>query len=313
MHKPRIVFFGTPVFAAETLEFLISQGQNIVAVVSKPDKAVGRSSKLQPTPVRQIAEKYNLPLLQPDKVSAEEPSKQLEAYNADLFVVVAYGEIIRQHILDMPKLGCINVHASLLPKYRGAAPIQRSIIEGNPKTGITIMHMVKQMDAGDMISIAEVVIEDHDTYGSLSTKLCEAGKHLLLQAIQDLAAGKANRVIQDHSQATLAPKIELEECEIDWNKDAKSIHDLIRGVNPEPGAWCWVTVKEEKKRLRIMQTKVHTDKEGSPKSILQWGKQGLLVACGKQALELLEVQLEGKRLMTARELMQGIPQGALQF
>lgn len=313
MDKPRIVYFGTPEFAAQTLEYLIEKGENIVAVVSKPDKPVGRSTIPQATPVKRIAEKYSLPLLQPDKVSAPEPSAQLETYQADLFVVVAYGEIIKQHLLDMPKIACINLHASLLPKFRGAAPIQRSIMEGEKETGVTIIHMAKQMDAGDMVDLVIVPIALEMTYGELSQALCEEGKQLLLKAIHDLAAGKAERTVQNHEQATMAPKIELEDCEVNWHQPAQKIHDQVRGTNPEPGSWCKVSYKDELKRLRIFRTRVVADREGTPGSILEWGPKRVIIATGEGSLELLEVQLEGKKAMQAADLARGIPRDAINF
>ncbi len=313
MDNPRILFFGTPDFAAEVLEFLIGKELDIAAVISKPDKPVGRSHTPRPTPVKLIAEKYTLPLFQPEKVSAPEPSAQLEQFHADLFVVVAYGEIIRQHLLDMPKLACINLHASLLPKYRGAAPIQRSIIEGEKETGVTVMHMVKQMDAGDMISKAVVPIEQEATYGEISAALCEKGKELLYQAILDLARGCAARTPQDHSQATSAPKIELEDCQLFWDRSAEVLHNLVRGTNPEPGAWCYVAYKNEKKRLKIFKTKVETERMGDPGAVIEWGPKRVLVGTSKGALELLEVQLEGKKAMSAAELARGIPEHCISF
>lgn len=305
--KPRILFFGTPEFAAEVLQYFVQNGMNVIAVVSKPDKAVGRSKSLQPTPVKKIAEHYRLPVFQPEKVSLPEPSEILQAYQADIFVVVAYGEILRQHLLDMPKIACINLHASLLPKYRGAAPIQRCIIEGETESGVTVMHMVKQMDAGDMIAVTKVPIGPDMTYGELSHQLCQSGKELLLNAVNQLAEGTASRIPQNHSLATFAPKIELEDCKVSWNNPAHSIHNLIRGTNPEPGAWCDVYVKGELKRLRLFRSKLVETPIGLPGEILQWGKQ-LIIGCQSGSLEILELQLEGKKVMMARDFMAGMSQ-----
>lgn len=312
MKKPRVVFFGTPDFAAQTLEYLLKEGIEVVAVVSKPDKAVGRSRELQPTPVKQVALTHNLPLLQPEKVSQPEPSARLAEFKADLFIVVAYGEIIKQHILDMPSLGCINIHASLLPKYRGAAPIQRAIMAGEKKTGITIMHMVKQMDAGDIIATEQVDISPEMTYGELTQKLCKVGERLIIQTIEALSRNNASRTVQDHSQATLAPKIELEDSEIHWDRPAQEIHDLIRGTNPEPGAWCKITHKGTVKRLRIFKTRLN-ELIGNPGTILEWGPKRIIIACGDQSVEILQLQLEGKKIMQADELIRGMPQSAFHF
>lgn len=313
----RVVFFGTPSFSAEVLDFLLQHAINIVAVISKPDRPKGRSGTPVPTPVKTIALKHNpqLPVYQPELVSAPEFAEVLKACEADLFVVVAYGEIIKQHLLDMPKRGCINLHTSLLPKYRGAAPIQRSIINGEIETGVTIMHMVRKMDAGDMIKVVKVPITAEMTFGELEPALCEAGKHALLDVIHAFEKNEPLSTPQDHTQATLAPKIELEDCEIHWDKSAQVIHDLVRGVNPYPGAWCYVNVKGEKKRLKISRTRVVEGNQAEPGTILhpQQMKANLVIATGDKALELLEVQLEGKKSMSSEEWMRGLSRLHLNF
>jgi len=312
----KVVFFGTPEFAAKTLDFLLKNGVSVVAVVTKPDKPQGRSGKPQPTPVKQVALMHipPLPLFQPVLVSNLEFAPTLEAFKADLFVVVAYGEIIKQHLLDMPRLGCINVHASILPKYRGAAPIQQSIIQGEKETGVTIMHMVKKMDAGDIIKISRIPIAEETTTRELEEALCTVGSEALLEVIRSYEKGVIpERHAQDHNQATLAPKIELENCQIDWNKPAVEIHNLVRGVNPEPGAWCYATVKGEKKRIKINRTKPIPDISGKAGAILRYGKEGFIVGCGTGALKILELQMEGKRLMKAEEFIPGTSQTQILF
>ncbi len=311
----RVVYFGTPQFAANVLQYLIDNHVEIVAVITKPDRPKGRSGEAVPTPVKQIALAQNppIPVHQPELVSAPEFAETLRAYQGDLFVVVAYGEIIKQHILDMPPRGCINVHASLLPKYRGAAPIQRSIINGETETGVTIMYMVKKMDAGDIIKTVKVPIGPNMTYGELEKSLCEVGSKALLDVIQQFEQGTVQRIEQDHSQATLAPKIELEDCEIHWTLPAKAIHNFVRGVNPHPGAWCFVKIREQQKRLKIISTRVVEGLSGLPGTILSSDKEGLVVACGEDALRILELQLEGKKAMPAEELMRGYPKGSFSF
>ncbi|MCE2983714.1 MAG: methionyl-tRNA formyltransferase, partial [Parachlamydia sp.] len=296
----KVVYFGTPVFAAEVLNFLLENGVNITAVISKPDRPKGRSSTPLPTPVKEAALSWNasLPVFQPLLVSAPEFADQLKSFDADLFVVVAYGEIIKQQLLDMPKKACINLHASLLPKYRGAAPIQHSITKGEHETGVTIMHMVKKMDAGDMIAQAKVPITEETTYGELTTSLCEKGKHLLLEVIQAFESGTPTSTPQDPELVTMAPKIELEDCEIQWSRPAIELHNLVRGVNPEPGAWCFVELKGEKKRLKINRTKV-VPLQSKPGLIISSLKGNLIIGTGDQALELLDVQLEGKKSMSS--------------
>jgi len=308
----RVVFFGTPPFAARVLQYLIDNHVDIVAVITKPDKPQGRSLHLQPTPVKVVALEHNLPIYQPELVSDIDFAPILAQYNADLFVVVAYGEIIKQHLLDMPKIACINLHASLLPKYRGAAPIQRCLINGEKETGITIMHMVKKMDAGDIISVVKVPLSDEITYGELEKVLCEEGSKLLLKTIKEFETGKPAQTPQDAAAITYAPKIELEECEVLWEKPAKDLHNLIRGVFPSPGAWCWVAIKGQKKRLKLLKTRVIKADSSSPGKILQW-REGVVIACGENALELLEIQLEGKKAMPASEFARGIQENDIAF
>lgn len=313
----RVIFFGTPVFAAQVLEYLLQHHVNIVAVISKPDKPKGRSGTPIPTPVKMAALSHDppLPLFQPELVSDLEFASTLKAFEADLFVVVAYGEIIKQHLLEMPFKACINLHASLLPKYRGAAPIQRCIMHGESESGVTIMHMVKKMDAGDMIVKVNVPIGLETTFGELEQLLCNAGKKALLDVMQTFEQGEPQRIPQDPLQATFAPKIELEDCEIYWNRPAQELHNLVRGVNPYPGAWCYVLVKEEKKRLKITRTKVVPCVSTTPGTILNphQTKGNLLIATEDQALELLEVQLEGKKSMSSEELTRGIPRSQIRF
>jgi methionyl-tRNA formyltransferase len=312
----RAIFFGTPDFAAHVLSHLLENGVEVVAVVTKPDKAQGRSSRLISTPVKSVAESCvpPLPVFQPETVSASEWIPVLEAFQADLFIVVAYGEIIKQHLLDMPKVACINVHASILPDYRGAAPIQRSIINGETETGITIMHMAKKMDAGDIIAIEKVVITPEMTYGELEAELCKVGSKLILETVRNFESGNVSRTVQDHTLATFAPKIELEDCRIDWTKSAKQIHNLVRGVNPHPGAWCQVVIKGQNKRLRVISTKViEEDAEVVTGQIIPSPKNTLYVGCGRGILSLLQIQLEGKKAISAGEFIRGMPAGALEF
>lgn len=305
----RVVFFGTPAFAASVLEFLLQNGVEVVAVISKPDRPKGRSGTPLATPVKSVSLALNpdIPVFQPEIVSDPAFSDTLKAFNADLFVVVAYGEIIKQHLLDMPKLACINLHASLLPKYRGAAPIQRSIMEGESETGITIMHMVKKMDAGDMIEQIKVEIDPEMSYEELEAALCVVGKQGLLKVIREFAEGVPTSTAQDISKVTFAPKLELEDCEIKWDHSAQQIHDLVRGVNPHPGAWCYVTVQGEQKRLKIFKTHI-VDQKGPPGAILNIAshKGNLIVAAKDKSLELVEIQLEGKKRMSSEDLMRGI-------
>ena len=313
----KVIFFGTPNISAQILTYLLQKGINIVAVVSKPDRPKGRSLLLMPTPVKTAILSFDpsIPIYQPELVSAPEFSETLQSHQADLFVVVAYGEIIKQHLLDMPRLGCINLHVSLLPKYRGAAPIQRCIIEGETESGVTVMHMVKKMDAGDIIETVATPIGSEMTFGELEQTLCEIGKEVLLKVIHDFEAGTIKRIPQDPTHVTLAPKIELEDCEIQWEQPAEKIHNLIRGVNPYPGAWCYVLVKGEKKRLKINRSVIHplSNKEIIPGTLISTHKENIKISTGSDALELLEVQLEGKKTMSSKDLLQGLPPNGISF
>ncbi len=314
----KVIYFGTPLFAAHVLDYLLQNTISVVAVVSKPDRPKGRSGNPIPTPVKEAVLKANLaiPIFQPEVVSDPTFADLLKAYEADLFVVVAYGEILKQHILDIPKLGCINLHASLLPKYRGAAPIQRCIIEGETESGVSIMHMVKKMDAGDVIKEVSVSIGENTTFSELESLLCETGKKALLEVVQDFGKGTPVSCSQNHDLATFAPKIELEDCEIEWNLSAMTLHNLARGVNPYPGAWCYVLVKGEHRRLKIIKTAINKSilHQSHPGTILnQDAKGNLLIATGDGALELLEVQLEGKKAMTSDELTRGISRQSFSF
>ena len=291
------------------LQYLLDNGVDIVAVITKPDKAPRAlaTASADSRKNRSFSTKSSPARIPTELVSDPAFAPTLAQYDADLFVVVAYGEIIKQHLLDMPKVACINLHASLLPKYRGAAPIQRCLINGEKETGVTIMHMVKKMDAGDIISSVAVPLDDKINYGELEEKLCTEGCKLLLDVVHDFAKRTPSRIPQEASGVTMAPKIELEECEIDWKRPAKTIHNLVRGVSPSPGAWCYVTLKEQKKRLRVLRTRVATTApQATPGTIVQWDSHGVIVACGNGALELLEVQLEGKKAMAAAEFARGV-------
>ncbi len=291
----KFIYFGTPDFAARILGDLIDHGFLPQAVVTNPDRPKGRTGVLQPTSVKQLLldKKIDIPIYQPEKASSEEFRQTLEQYQADLFVIVAYGEIIKQHVLDMPKYGCINVHASLLPKYRGAAPIQRAIMEGEKETGVSIMYLVKKMDAGDVILQKSLPIDETDTAGEVELKLADLGSKALLELLPKFEKGEVKAVAQEESKVTFAPKLHHEDGEIFWNVPVKTAFDRIRGVTPRPGAWCWVWVRGEKKRLKIL--KACKVEHGS----------GLFMRALDGAIELLEVQLEGKKAIQASEFIRG--------
>lgn len=303
----KVIFFGTPQFAANVLAYLFDQGVDVVAVVTRTDKPKGRTADPVYTPVKNLVleKKPTIALLQPEKISTRESAELLSQFEADLFVVVAYGEILQQFILDIPKVGCINLHTSLLPKYRGAAPIQRCIMAGEIETGVTIMHMVKKMDAGDIIKTVKVAIGPNDSFGGIEQKLCFEGSKLLFEVIQNASSYILTHIQQDEACLSYAPKLELEDCEINWNESAEKIHNLVRGVNPHPGAWCYVYTKGSKKRLKIKTTFLDHAKNVPVGTILSCTSDGMIVGCGAGALKITELQLEGKRVMTPEELYRG--------
>ncbi len=311
----KIVFFGTPEFAAKHLQVLHTQGIDIAAIVTKPDTPQGRHLVLQPPPVKVYAQKYmpHVPLYQPEKCSTAEFAGVLTSLHADLYVVVAYGEIIKQNILDIPRLGCINVHGSLLPHLRGAAPMQRCLLQGDTTSGVTIIQLVLKMDAGDMLHQGKVAVPPNMTLPELEKALIEAGCRSLLKVLTDFERAAVVRTPQDETKVTFAPKITPAECCIDWNKQALVIHNLVRAVTPHPGAWCPIYVRGQTKRLKILRSECVESCIGTPGTHVQYSKNELLVFCGKGGLRLQEVQLEGKAAMPIEELLRGLPLDAFTF
>ena len=308
----KIVFFGTPTIAANILDYLLVHGANIVAVVTKPDKPQGRNLKTTRSAVKELVlTKYpHIPILEPIKVSTLEYQKKLEEYHPDLFIVVAYGEIIKQNILDVPKCGAINVHASLLPKYRGAAPIHRAIIEGEKETGVSIMEMVLALDAGAVIHVKKTSIHPEMNVGELEKALEQIGAEALKETLEDFENKFSHRQAQEDGKATYASKILTEDCRVSWAKNAQNIHDLIRGVTPYPGAWCFIKLPgdSEPKRLKIKKSKlIPLVQSLEPGFIVSFGKEGWVVASQDHAIELVEVQLEGKKSCLGSEFARGYP------
>ena len=298
----RVIFFGTPTYADIVLNHLIDANVNIVGIVTRPDKPKGRSQKLQPTPVKITAQKRlpDVPIFQPAKASTAEFCQTLLGLKSDLFVVVAYGEIIKQMLLDLPPMGCINVHYSLLPKWRGAAPMQHSLMNGDKKTGVTIIEMVLAMDAGDILGVSEISVPQDMTLGELSEKLCEIAPPLLLDVMEKIETKTIKPESQDESQITLAPKITPEMCRIDWSKSAQDIHNQIRGLSPKPGAYTTIEVHGVEKRLKILRS-APTDEP------VHYSKSGWILATPDGHLKLLEVQPEGKKAMDIKSFIAGNP------
>jgi len=303
--KNRIVFFGTPSFASDVFAYLIAHHVPIVGVVTQPDRPKGRSLQLSSSPVKEIVQRLapDLPLFQPEKASEDVFLQQIAGLQADLYVVVAYGQILSQKLLSLPRLGCINLHASLLPKYRGAAPMQRCLMEGERETGVTVQKMVKQMDAGDVIATDKIAIPQEMILGELETQLRDISKPLLLEVIQKYEKGIPEGSRQDPLLATYAAKIELEEGEICWGTPSEKIHNLIRAFSPRPGAWARMNGGGRVKILRSCVQKVE-GLSGHPGQIVS--RDGL-VLCGLGCLQLVDVQPEGKRVMKASEWLRGAP------
>lgn len=300
----RIIFMGTPDFAAATLQALIDGPDEVVAVVTQPDRASGRGKKLTPPPTKVLAEAVGIPVLQPTKIKTENFRNGLLTYQPDLIVVTAYGRILPKSLLELPPLGCINVHGSLLPKYRGAAPIQWAVINGEKETGVTIIQMDEGMDTGDMLLKAKIDTAPDETAGSLSDKLAVLGSATLLAAIKGLQEDTLTPVAQDHSLATVAPMLKKDDGLIDWEKDAREIECLIRGLDPWPSAFCFL----DGKRLRIFRPEVmHQDSEMQPGKVLQADKRGILIACGRNTLLVREIQPEGKKRMGVESFLCGHP------
>jgi len=298
----RVVFMGTPDFAVGTLEAIIEAGHEVVLVVTQPDKPKGRSGALQFPPVKECAVAHGIEVFQPVKIRLEENVEYLKNYDADIFVVAAFGQILPKSLLDMPKHGCINVHASLLPKYRGAAPIQWAVINGDPVTGVTIQQMDIGVDTGDIIVTKELAIEADETGGGLFDKLAVVGAEACLEAMEQIANGTATRTPQNHEEATHVSMISKEFGIIDWHKSAVEIERLIRGLNPWPSAY----TKLDGKTFKIWKAEVvEENTDAKPGTIVAVEKNSLKVQTGEGVLSLLEVQLEGKKRMDAGSFLRG--------
>ncbi len=300
MTQVKIVYFGTPPIAAEVLDFLSKNGVEVLAIVTKGDKPRGRSGTPVFSAVKELAlEKFpNIPLYQPDKASTSAFEEELRLFGADLFVVFAYGEIIKQNILNLPRYGCINLHPSLLPKYRGPAPIRFVLLDGAKETGVSVIEMALKMDAGDLLAQEKVSIPLDMDCEQLERVLIPLGAETLLKVIQNYAYHDERKTPQDPTLATYVQKIDATMAEIDWNQSAETIHNQIRAFSPKPGAWCNVVVNGKPKRLKIFGT---TPTVEAP----QYQKDQWVVSCGAGNLSLLDLQLEGKKRLTISEFIRG--------
>ena len=313
----RIVYMGTPEFAAVALDAIVKEHE-VVAVITQPDKPQGRNRKLVPTPVKVKAQAYDIPVYQPVKIREEESVQMIRDYNPDVIVVAAYGQILPESILNIPKYGCINIHASLLPKYRGAAPIERAIIDGEVMTGVTTMYMEKGLDTGDMIEKVEVPITGEDTGASLHDKLAEAGAALILTTLAKLEAGTVTRTKQDDAQSCYAAILTKELGRMDFTRPAVELERLIRGLNPWPCAYTTIDGKNVKlykaevinldaQMRQTLQEKSEQILAFAPGEIVEVAKKYFVIACGEGALRVRNLQPEGKKAMDTSAYLNGNP------
>lgn len=304
----RIIFAGTPEFAAEHLKALLGSRHQVIAVYSQPDRPAGRGKKLTASPVKEVALAHKIPVYQPLNFKSPEAVAELASLNADLMVVVAYGLILPKVVLDTPRLGCINVHASILPRWRGAAPIQRAIEAGDKETGVTIMQMDVGLDTGDMLLKAYCPILPEDTGGSLHDKLISVGTPALLEALEQIATGTVNPQKQDDTQSNYAPKLSKEEAALDWQLAAEKLALKVRAFNPFPITHTKIAGASDDQRIRVWAAKAIDKQTNSiPGSIAHIDADGLWIACknGQLVLELL--QLPGKKAMQVSEILRGHP------
>jgi methionyl-tRNA formyltransferase len=302
----KIVFFGTSEFAAKILFDLLKKKYEIVAVVTRSDKPQGRSLQMSYPPVKKMITSFDfqIPVLQPEKASTFEFEQILKGFNADLFLVVAYGEILKENILSIPVKGCINIHASLLPKFRGAAPIQRSILEGDSKTGVTIIEMVKKMDAGDMLAKEEVEITPNMNFEQVEQRLLDACYSIVPKVLDHFDVYYGNKQPQDEDLVTFANKITPSDLEINWFDNAEVNLNKVRAFSPYPGAFCKIKIGNDTKRIKIKNARLST-LNGSPGETID-GNKNLIVACCNGSLEILEVQLEGKKTISSIDFLRGL-------
>ena len=298
----RVVFMGTPDIAATCLKKIIEDGMDVVAVYTQPDRPKGRGMKMVFSPVKEVAIAHGLPVFQPEHFREDETVEQLRALQPDVLAVVAYGRILPQRVLDIPKLGCINIHASLLPQYRGSAPYQWAVLDGLAETGVSAQYMAAKMDAGDVIGVAKTPIGENETAGQLLDRLAVLGADLLRDTLRQVESGTAVATKQDEAAVTYAPMLDKSMCPIDFTKSARQIHNQVRGLHPWPVA----TMELKGQRFKVHETRV-LDRSGKPGEILELNKQGLVIACGEGAIEIRQLQAEGGKRMAAPDYFRGHP------
>lgn len=305
MKKLNIIFAGTPDFAATHLQALLNSEHNVIAVYTQPDKPAGRGKKLQASPVKQLAEAHHIPVYQPKSLRKEEAQAELQALNADVMVVVAYGLILPEAVLKAPKYGCLNVHGSLLPRWRGAAPIQRSIWAGDTETGVTIMQMDIGLDTGDMLHKVTTPILATETSASLYAKLAELAPPALLEVLNGLTSGQFKPEKQQDEQANYAEKLTKEEAKLDWNMTACQLERNIRAFNPAPMAYLTLMVNEVEERIKVYQAEVLPHQEKTVGMVLAVDKNGIQIATQQGVLNITQLQPAGKKPMSVQDFLNG--------
>ena len=298
----RVVFMGTPDIAATCLKKILADGFDVVGAYTQPDRPKGRGMKLVASPVKEVAVAAGIPVFQPENFREEETVEQLRALQPDICAVVAYGRILPQKVLDVPKYGCINIHASLLPKYRGSAPYQWAVLDGLTETGVTAMYLTREMDAGDIIDISKTPIGENETAGELLEHLAVLGAELLSRTLTRFESGKVPATPQDAAGVSYAPMLDKSMCPIDWTKTAQQVHNHVRGLHPWPVA----TMELQGKTFKVHATRV-VEGSGKPGEILSLTKTGLRIACGEGAVEIISLQAEGGKRMAAPDYFRGHP------
>ena len=298
----RVVFMGTPDIAAACLKKIIADGFEVVGVYTQPDRPKGRGMKMVYSDVKEVALANNLPVFQPENFREEETVQQLAALKPDICAVVAYGRILPQKVLDIPTHGCINIHASVLPQYRGSAPYQWAVLDGLTETGVSAMYLVREMDAGDIIEVSRTPIGENETAGELLDRLAVLGADLLSKTLTRFTQGSVPAVPQDPAQVSYAPMLDKTMCPIDWNKTAQQVHNHVRGLHPWPVA----TTEIQGTKFKIHETRP-VEGKGTPGQILSLTKTGLIVACGEGAVEIRSLQAEGGKRMAAPDYFRGHP------
>ena len=298
----RVVFMGTPDIAATCLKKIIADGFEVVGVYTQPDRPKGRGMKMVQSPVKEVALANGLPVFQPENFRADEAVEELRALQPDVVAVVAYGRILPQRVLDIPAKGCVNIHASILPKYRGSAPYQWAVLDGMKETGVTAQHMVLQMDAGDIIDVAKTPIGPDETAGELLDRLAVLGADLLSRTLTRFANGTVAGTPQNEAEVCFAPMLDKSMCPIDWSKTAQQVHDHVRGLHPWPVA----TMELKGQKLKVHATKI-VEGSGKPGEILGLTKTGLKIACSEGAVEVTSLQAEGGKRMAATDYFRGHP------